>query len=131
MLWLRQSPFAKGGWGLTYASKTRKAQVLSAGSTMNNLHWIILPCQIKEPLELSKTQICFFTLLVLDLTYDILQGQGETFNLLLLEWLPCIGEEISNDQCLVVHWVKNTKIASTGGFRFMLGEDGGICCYPA
>jgi hypothetical protein len=31
----RQPPFAKGGWGLTsYASKTREAQVLSAGSTM-------------------------------------------------------------------------------------------------
>jgi hypothetical protein len=34
MLWLRQSPFVKGGWGLTYANKTRKAQVLLAGKTM-------------------------------------------------------------------------------------------------
>ena len=37
MLQLRQSPFAKGGWGLTYANKTREAQVLLAGSTMKYL----------------------------------------------------------------------------------------------
>ena len=35
MLQLRQSPFAKGGWGLTYTNKIREAQVLLAGSTMN------------------------------------------------------------------------------------------------
>ena len=27
-LWLRLSPFAKGGWGVTYANKAREAQVL-------------------------------------------------------------------------------------------------------
>ena len=37
MLQLRQSPFAKGGWGLTHANKNREAQVLLAGSTMKNL----------------------------------------------------------------------------------------------
>ena len=36
---LRQSPFAKGGWGLTYANKTWEAQVLLAGSTMKYLPW--------------------------------------------------------------------------------------------
>ena len=35
---VRQSPFAKGGWGLTYTNKTRESQVLLAGSTMNNFH---------------------------------------------------------------------------------------------
>jgi hypothetical protein len=34
MLWLRQSPFAKSGWGLIYANKTRGAQVLLAGITI-------------------------------------------------------------------------------------------------
>ena len=37
MLRLRQSPFTKGGWGLTYANKTREAQVLLAGSIMKDL----------------------------------------------------------------------------------------------
>jgi hypothetical protein len=36
MLWQRWSPFAKGGWGLTYANKIKKAQVFLAGSTMNS-----------------------------------------------------------------------------------------------
>ena len=35
MLRQKQSPFAKGGWGLTYANKTREAQVVLAGITMN------------------------------------------------------------------------------------------------
>ena len=35
--WLRQSPFVKDGWGITYENKTREAQVLSAGSTMKDL----------------------------------------------------------------------------------------------
>ena len=36
--WQRQSPCAKGGWGLTYANKTMEVQqVLVAGSTMKDL----------------------------------------------------------------------------------------------
>ena len=40
MLWLRWSPFMKGGWWLTYANKTREAHIVSTG-TSKKLPWPI------------------------------------------------------------------------------------------
>ena len=34
---LKQSPFSKGGWGLTYVNKTREPQVLLVGSIFKDL----------------------------------------------------------------------------------------------
>ena len=58
MLRLRRSPFAKGGWGLAYANKTREAQVLSAGSTMNTcLEKGEYECAIKQIIVLETHQL--------------------------------------------------------------------------
>ena len=57
MLWLRQSPIAKGGWGLNYTNKTRETQVLLAGSTMNT-------CLERGEYEWAIKQIIIYYLLI-------------------------------------------------------------------
>ena len=52
---LRQSPFAKGSWGLTYVNKTREAKVLLAGSTLNTC------------LEIGKCKLASIKQIVIDL----------------------------------------------------------------
>ena len=65
MLQLRQSTFAQGVWGLTYANKTREAQVLpSAGSSMK-----YLPIEIGEhERDIKHTTIFHIYLIVDDMT---------------------------------------------------------------